>query len=231
MQKLAKIVLLTLLTSTVSVAAAAPVGYSINSDSGSNRADSLFQIDLATGNETWVGPVSSFGEARIDVEGLAFSADGTLYGIDDQAMKLFPLNPDNGMVQTANEVSISDLPFGGKNDFGMTFACDGNLYITSVTKGALYHLDLDGKATPIGSENSIGANISALAAYGDPVRLYGLGNGLDADLNEDSPAIFEIDISTGIATQLFSLIAEPYAEGGLSFDDIGHALGHHGPPQ
>lgn len=221
MQKLAKIVLLTLLTSTVSVAAAAPVGYSINSDSGSNRADSLFQIDLATGNETWVGPVSSFGEVRIDVEGLAFSADGTLYGIDDQAMKLFPLNPDNGMVQTSNEVAISDLPFGGKNDFGMTFACDGNLYITSVTKGALYHLKLDGKATPIGGENSLGANISALAAYGDPVRLYGLGNGLDADLNEDSPAIFEIDISTGNATQLFTLPADPYAEGGLAFDDSG----------
>ncbi|MEE4218065.1 MAG: hypothetical protein V2I48_10680 [Xanthomonadales bacterium] len=221
MQKLAKIVLLTLLTSAVSVAAAAPVGYSINSDSGSNQADSLFRIDLATGDETWVGPVSSFGEARIDVEGLAFAPDGTLYGIDDQAMTLFPLNPDNGMVQTANEVQVKDLPFGGNNDFGMTFACDGNLYITSVTRGALYRLDLDGKTTLIGNVGSLGANISALAAHGDPVKLYGLGNGLDANLNEDSPAIFEIDISTGVATQLFSLAADPYAEGGLSFDDSG----------
>lgn len=221
MQKLAKIVLLTLLTSTVSLAVAAPVGYSINSDSGSNRADSLFRIDLATGTETWVGPVSSFGETRIDVEGLAFSADGTLYGIDDQAMTLFPLNPDNGMVQTTDEVPISGLPFGGKNDFGMTFACDGNLYITSVTKGALYRLGLDGKTTLIGSEGALGANISALAAYGDPISLYGLGNGLDANLNEDSPAIFEINTTTGVATELFSLTADPYSEGGLSFDDTG----------
>jgi len=221
MQKLAKIVLLILLTSAVSAAAAAPMGYSINSDSISNRADSLFLIDLATGSETWVGPVSSFGEARIDVEGLAFSLDGILYGIDDQAMTLFPLNPDNGMVQTTYEVSISGLPYGGKNDFGMTFACDGDLYITSVTRGALYHMGLDGIATVIGNEGGLGANISALAAYGDPVKLYGLGNGLDANLKEDTPAIFEIDVASGIATQLFPLAVDPYSEGGLSFDDSG----------
>jgi hypothetical protein len=222
MQKLAKILSITLLTSATAVAAAAPVGYSINSDSASNQADSLYRIDLATGNDTRIGTVSSFGETRIDVEGLAFAPDGTLYGIDDSALTLFPLNTDNGTVQTVNEVTLKDLPFGGSNDFGMTFACDGALYVTSVTRGALYRVSLDGQTTEIGPLGS-DARISALAAYGEnPVRLYGLGNGLDADLNPLEPRLFEINIDTGAATPIGSLgEVGSYAEGGLAFDDAG----------
>ena len=141
---------LRVVTSATAVASAAPVGYSINSDSASNQADSLYRIDLATGNDTRIGTVNSFGETRIDVEGLAFAPDGTLYGIDDSALTLFPLNTDNGTVQTVDEVTLKDLPFGGSNDFGMTFACDGTLYVTSVTRGALYRVSLDGQTTEIG---------------------------------------------------------------------------------
>ena len=71
---------------------------------------------------------------RTDVEGLAFAPDGTLYGVDDDSMMLFPINTDNGFIDASKEVLISDLPFGGNNDFGMTFTCDGSLYITSVTR-------------------------------------------------------------------------------------------------
>ena len=224
MQKLANILLTTLLTSATTVAAAAPVAYSINSDSASAQADSLYRIDLATGQDTWVAPISSFGESRIDVEGLAFAPDGQLYGIDDSRLTLFPLNPDNGQIQTANEVPISGLPFGGGNDFGMSFTCDGDLFVTSVTRGSLYRMTLDGKTTLVGSEGSLGANISALAAYGEnPVTLYGLGNGLDGNLNTDTPSLFSIDTATGVATEIGPLgaAAGAYSEGGLSFDDDG----------
>ena len=224
MQKLANILLTTLLTSATTVAVAAPVAYSINSDSASAQADSLYQIDLATGQATWIAPISSFGESRIDVEGLAFAPDGQLYGIDDSRLTLFPLNPDNGLIQTANEVPISGLPFGGGNDVGMSFTCGGDLFVTSVTRGSLYRMTLDGKTTLVGSEGRLGANISALAAYGEnPVTLYGLGNGLDGNLNTDTPSLFSIDTATGIATEIGPLgaAAGTYSEGGLAFDDNG----------
>jgi hypothetical protein len=225
MQKTVRYLLITLLTTAASVAAAAPVGYSINSDGIEDAThDSLYSIDLATGAETWIGRVTSRGVIRSDVEGLAFAPDGTLYGIDDDVMKLFPINPDNGTVQTSDDVFISGFLTHGNNDFGMTFACDGSLYITSVATKSLYHLALDGTTTLIGLEGNLGANISALAAYGEnPVMLYGLGNGLDGDLKEDSPNLFRIDVETGIATELMELggAAEAYAEGGLAFDDDG----------
>ena len=221
MQKLSNILLTTALASATSLAVAAPVGYSINSDGPDNPSrDSLYRIDLETGQETRIGRVSSQGVVREDVEGLAFAPDGTLYGIDDEAMRLFPINPDNGSVQVRDEVGITGLNEAGGNDFGMTFTCDGSLFITSVLQGALYRVTLDGTATEIGP---LGENIhiSAIAAFGD--TLYGLGNGLDKDLNVDNPSLFLIDTNTGAATEIGKLGDEAgaYAEAGLAFDDNG----------
>ena len=52
MKKLIKTMAVMLLTTLSASLAAAPFGYSINADSGSNNADSLYLIDLATGDET-----------------------------------------------------------------------------------------------------------------------------------------------------------------------------------
>lgn len=222
MQKLLKTMAVMLLTTLSASLAAAPFAYSINSDSGSNNADSLYLIDLATGEETRIGSVSLpfLDQVKLDVEGLAFAPDGTLYGVDDDSMTLFPINIDTGQVQSGDEAFISVLPFGGGNDFGMTFACDGNLYLTSIAKDSLYRLDMDGTPNLIGS---LGEKISALAAFGNPVKLYGLGNGLDGDGNVDSPNLYEIDLTTGAATEIGGLgsAAGKYTEGGLAFDDIG----------
>jgi len=219
MQKLFNILLTSALVSATSLATAAPVAYSINSDGPDSLThDSLYRIDLATGQETRIGLVNSQGLVREDVEGLAFAPDGTLYGIDDEAMRLFPINPDNGAVLVRDDVSISGLEGAGSNDFGMTFTCDGSLFVTSVSQGSLYRLTLDGTATEIGS---LGVNISAIAAFGD--TLYGLGNGLDQDLKEDNPSLFSIDTGTGAATEIGPLgaAAGAYAEAGLAFDDSG----------
>ena len=220
MQKLIKSSLLALLAATSASLAAAPVGYSINSDSGSANADNLYRIDLATGSQTRIGMVTSFGETRIDVEGLAFAPDGTLYGIDDASMTLFPINPNTGNVQTSEEVSISGLPRGGGNDFGMTFACDDKLYVTSIVEGALYEMGLNGDTDLVAN---LPVKISALAAYGDPVRLFGLGNGLDGNLQQDTPFLYEINIGDGSLTEITALVptAGLYSEGGLAFDDSG----------
>ena len=188
-----------ILTAFSATVQAGVAGYSINSDSGSNNADSLYRIELTDGTQTLIGRVQSQGKTKIDVEGLAFAPDGTLYGVDDDSMTLFPIDTSNGSVINQQEVSIKGLPSGGGNDFGLTFACDGSLYATSVGTGSLYRIGLDGQTTLIGS---LGPNshISALAAYGNPVKLYGLGNGLTAGGAVDSPTLFDINPQTGAAT-------------------------------
>ncbi|MEE8339110.1 MAG: IPTL-CTERM sorting domain-containing protein [Xanthomonadales bacterium] len=218
-----KAMLVMLLTTLSASLAAAPFGYSITADSNSDFIQSLFRIDLATGAETRIGAVKLpfAGQAKLDVEGLAFAPDGTLYGVDDESMTLFPLDPSTGQVQSSDEVPISVLLPGG-NDFGMTFACDDNLYLSSVTEGSLYRLSLNGTPDPIGP---LGVNISALAAFGNPVKLYGLGNGtLDDKGTVDSPNLYEINLTTGAANKIGSGLgaaAGRYKEGGLAFDDIG----------
>ena len=203
---------------------AAPDGYSVNSDSGSNDADSLYRIDLATGANTRLGRVQSLGQTRIDVEGLAFSPDGTLYGIDDDSLKLFPINTDNGIVLNQQEVSLTGFPSGGGNDFGLTFGCDGNLYASSVSTDSLYRVALNGTTTQVGSLGSLAANISALAAWGDPVQLYGLGNGLLSDgVTVDSRKLYSINTTTGVANVIGDIgaAAGAYNEAGLAFDSDG----------
>jgi hypothetical protein len=222
MQKIARTLLIALLTTLSASLAAEPIGYSINSDSPTGNADSLYRIDLATGAETPVGKVVSPGQTRTDVEGLAFAPDGSLYGADDDTLTLFALNPDNAQVQPGSEVLIKGLPFGGTNDFGMTFACDGTLYLTSSAKGSLYRVDLAGNTARVGAEGSLNpVKISALAAFAD--QLYGLGNGADSLGNPDTPNLYLINTTNGTASLVGPLggAAGPYLQGGLSFDDSG----------
>lgn len=206
-----------------SLALAAPNGFSVNSDSASANADSLYLIDLANGSHTRIGTVTAFGQIRIDVEGLAMAPDGTLYGVDDDNHSLFPINTSNGTVVTSQEVIISGIPGGGGNDFGMTFGCDGTLYVSSVKTQTLYRMGLDGTATPVGAPGGLGANISAIAAYGSPAQLFGLGNGLDSNNQIDSRTVYAIDPNQGTAAAIGMLggAALDYHEAGLAFDEAG----------
>ncbi|HET6564435.1 MAG TPA: hypothetical protein VFG52_03390, partial [Xanthomonadales bacterium] len=221
MKQTIKTIIFLLLSALSATLAAAPDGYSVNSDSGSSFSDSLYRIDLATGQLTRLGFVMSLGNKRLDVEGLAFAPDGTLYGVDDESLKLFPLNIDNGQVINSAEKTITGLPGAGGNDFGMTFACDGNLYVTSASDDSLYRVSLDGVATRIGSVGSLGANINALAAWGNPVELYGLSEG---SLNGGGPSgLYSIDINNGTKT-LQGMLSGSFAafdQAGMSFDNAG----------
>lgn len=205
----------------------APMAYSVNSDSGNESVeDSLYQIDLANGNDTRRGPLFNGIEVRIDTEGLAFAPDGTLWGIDDNSLTLFPVSTVNGTVKLSDEISLVtlvDLPTGGGNDFGMTFSCDGSLYITSVATRTLYRLDMAGDSEVVGSLGALGANISAIAAIGEPAVLYGLGNGQFENGDADSPDLYSINTDTGVATLIGPLGGSvgAYNQGGLAFDSNG----------
>lgn len=216
MERFNRIVVIGIFALSVNSAFGAPVGYSVNSDEV--NGDRLYEIDLETGASNDRGAVQSAVATFTDVEGLAFDPEGVLWGVDDQSLSLFPISTGNGTVDRDLVSPIRGLQSLSGNDFGMSFSCDGDLFVSSVADRALYRLSTSGQATLIGSLN---ANISALAAYGDPVRLYGLGNGLlDDNGTPDNRSLYEIDTATA-ATQLLFVIgneASDYYQAGLSFD-------------
>lgn len=203
---------------------AAPMAYSVSSDSGNAASeDSLYSIDLATGANQLIGRLISGTQTRLDTEGLAFAPDGTLWGVDDDSLTFFPINIASGTIRFQEEVQLSGFSTGGGNDFGMTFSCDNSIYVTSVITKTLYKLNFNGSSQVIGSLGALGFNISAIAAIGNPTRLYGLGNGQFSNGSTDSPNLYRIDIQTGVATLIGPLgaAAGDYNQGGLSFDANG----------
>ena len=149
---------------------------------------------------------------------------GVLWGVDDESQNLFPISTNNGLVVYQDEVAITGLGAIQGNDFGLSFTCDGNLYISSVSNESLYQLSLDGTATLVGAEGALGTRISAIAAHGNPAKLYGLGNGLMGDGGPlDNRSLYEIDMTTGVANLIGEIgpAAADYFEAGLSFDDAG----------
>jgi hypothetical protein len=225
MNKKIPLAILTAVSLFATNANAAPMAYSVNSDG--NPGDSLFLIDLATGADQFRGTLFTGIEARTDTEGLAFSAapNSQLWGIDDASGTLFPINPVNGSINWEAEIQLPlDFQSGGGNDFGMTFACDNSLYFTSVSSQTLYHGNPGGSFVSVGSKGSLGVNISAISAIGNPTKLYGLGNGRYANGATDAPNLYSIDTTTGVASIIGPLGAPgefQYNEAGMGFDSNG----------
>jgi hypothetical protein len=204
----------------------APMAYSINSDSGNSATeDSLYLIDLETGIDKRRGPLTTGiqNDFRRDTEGLAFDRDGRLWGVDDGTRTLFPINIISGSINSQEEITLPSFQIGGSHDFGMTFSCDNSLYLTSVVNRTLYRVDMGGSSHIVGSKGALGANISAIAANGSTTTLYGLGNGQFANGDTDSPNLYSIDMTTGVATLIGPLGSEAgeYNQGGLDFDAEG----------
>lgn len=124
-------------------AQAVPMGYVINSDSPANTDfDSLYRVDLATGNATLIGPVG-YG----DVEGLALSPEGVLYGADDGTETLITISTQTGQGSPVNNTASNltqgsaGLQLGADYDFGLTFDAQGNLWLSSDITGEIWQLD------------------------------------------------------------------------------------------
>ena len=220
MKKKVLLFLITAVSLFATSANGAPMAYSVNSDGQNTKTwDSLYLIDLAnSGSEQRRGALFSGAYNHFDTEGLAFSPDGTLWGVDDESAILFPINTTTAAINFLDVIPLPTFSLGGGDDFGMTFACDSTLYVTSVASRTLYRVDKQGKSTAVGSIGALGANISAIAAIGNPAMLYGLGLG-----NVDSPVLYSIDTQTGVATAIGPLVnAAPYNEGGLAFDADGN---------
>ena len=218
------IITLLLIFSAGSVAAA-PFAYSVNSNGvDKNSSDRLHRIDLATGEATALEKVRLYEPALLsfsDIEGLAFGSDGVLYGVDDYDETLLIINTATGLGQSVTGNPLN-LQLGGvQTDLGLTFTCEGLLFMSSNFNQTLYQLDNTvGLATVVANGSGLKPSITALAAWGN--KVYGLSHGrfIDSTL---TPSLYEIDINTGIATLIGALgnQVKLYRDGGLAFDKEG----------
>ncbi|MBK8069057.1 MAG: hypothetical protein IPK27_15960 [Rhodanobacteraceae bacterium] len=203
-------------------AAVAATGYVVNSDDISVRDfDALHQVDLANGQASIVGTVrGGDGTAPFaDIEGLAMSPDGVLYGIDDASKTLLRLDTATGRaVAVDGREGNTGLARTSSFDFGLTFDCSGALFASSDSRRSLYRIDLTtGAATLVGSEGALGAQVTGLAARYDGV--YGIGSSGDENL-------YRIDTTSGRATVVGPLGANlQFTDGGLDFDAAGQLWG------
>ena len=173
-------------------AAAEPIGYSVRSDFDGQ----LYSIDLATGDATAIG-ATGFD----DIECLSFSADGTLYGVDDDTDQLLTIDTGTGAGTVVGALGVDFT------DCGLTFDAAGNLFMSSDAPPDLFQLDPEtGAATLVGSQ---GQEVTGLAANCDTI--YGLGG-------DDTDNLVTIDPATGEATEVGPLINVTVSDGGIDFD-------------
>ncbi|MGE3729933.1 MAG: hypothetical protein AB7F83_05250 [Lysobacterales bacterium] len=214
-------------------AGAGPTGYAATFDPASADSYRLLSIDLATGTTTAVGRIGF-----VDVEGLAVAPEGTIYGVADGNKTLITINPFNGR-GTAVGGQNGNLGLSGQGvgqfdslDFGLTFSCDGRLWLSSDTTDMLWSVNRNtGQATLVGS---LGKHMSGLAANSDGI--YGIGTTGDDGL-------YRIDVGTETATTAVSPSVTRVGAGlggqassvdaGLDFDNAGvlWAILDHSPPE
>ncbi|MBP7623491.1 MAG: hypothetical protein KA763_05920 [Xanthomonadales bacterium] len=190
-------------------AAAEPLAYAVS-------FNKLYRIDLGNGQTTPIGE-TGFN----DVEGLALSPTGVLYGIVDSTKTLITIDKQTGrgslIGSSAGNTGLTGQGVGQFDalDFGLAFTCDGRLWASSDTTGKLWQIDpASGHATLAGS---LGFQITGLGANAN--GLYGLGS-------QGDEGVYRIDTATGAATRIGGLAADlVFADGGLDFDASGNLWG------
>lgn len=173
----------------------------------------LYRIDLASGQTTLIGE-TGFN----DVEGLALSPSGVLYGIVDSTKTLITIDKQTGrgslIGSSPGNTGLTGQGVGQFDalDFGLAFTCDGRLWASSDTTGKLWQLDpASGRATYVGH---LGAQITGLGANAD--GLFGLGS-------QGHEGVYRVNVTTGAATRFGGLSPNlTFADGGLDFDAEGN---------
>lgn len=214
-------VLLVVTLTASAVLWAQPYGYSINSRGNftdSSLVFALWRIDLATGEETYIGWTGQ-GDFT-DIEGLAFDSEGRLFGIDDDHNTLVRIGTSTGnAVAVDGTVGNTGIPIGTNMDFGLTFTCNGEMLVTSAGTHELFRGDPEtGRLEAIGS---LGLPIVDMASVGDQV--YGIGKGTDGNGNVAIPNLYRIDPDGPSAELIGPLGSEvsPYIQAGLAADEDG----------
>lgn len=198
MTKFKKIVAFTMLACGASMAlAAGPIGYSAWDVSGN---DKLVRMDLSSGVGTVIGTNLGFS----DVDGLAFSTSGQLFGVDDNTNKLLTIDIGTGVA-----TAVGSLGTGSFNDMGLAFI-GSTLYMSSTTgsgTGGLFTVNAStGAATLVGNFAS-GVKVRSLGSYGGV--LYGWSN---------TDTLLKINVATGTTSTVGSFGIYNSGQDGMDID-------------
>lgn len=202
---------------------APPMAYAAAPDTASNSYK-LINIDLASGVSSDVGALGF-----VDVEGFAVAPEGTIYAVSDASKTLITVNPFSGRAVAVGS-GVGNLHVTGEGvgafdslDLGLTFSCDGRLWMSSDTTGKFWRVDRNsGQATLIGN---LGTLVSGLAATANGV--FGISVG-------PQPGLYRINVDTATATAVGSLGGfAGFVDAGLDADSAGNlwAVLDYSPPQ
>ena len=176
----------------------------------------LYRLDLGSGQQTVIGSIG-----YNDVEGLAISSSGALYGAVDGSADvgvpgatdfLISINKQTGRGTQLGQLSgLAGAGPSGQLDYGLAFTCDQRLWLSSNATQQLWEVDrLNGAVRLVGNT---GRSLSGLAGLGD--KLYGVSVGDDASL-------YQVNRETGATTLVGPLGVGPPTENvGLDFDANG----------
>lgn len=192
-------------------AAADPIGYAAT-------FSDLYRVDLATGAAARVGPIG-FN----DVDGLAISPTGQLYGVADQTAGsgtgltdfLIRIDPATGAGSLVGPLSgLANQGPNGSLDYGLAFTCDGRLWLSSDSTGALW--EVTPSSGQVRQVASTGVPLSGLAARGRELFGIGVRQGFG---DASQQATYRIDTETGSTARIGSLgSADTLSGAGADFD-------------
>jgi hypothetical protein len=210
MRTLACLVAAGMLTIFASGASAETVAYG-------EAFDTLYRIDLAGPTAVEIGPAGSYGGQRIaNISGLSYSLDDQLYAVAGGMNALSRINATNGSATIVGMLGLAGEGDPQRNDaldLGMTFSCDGTLWLVSAYAGKLWTVNPQNGATTLVGDT--GHTITGLVALGN--TLFGAGGRGDN-------TFYRINSDTGAATAIGSFGIPDGAwinSVSMSFDDKG----------
>lgn len=180
-----------ILAAVVPVVASMPAAHA-QSTAYATAFDDLYSINLGTRQATYIGSAGNYGNQPFGyLKGLSFDPSHTLYAISD-SLSQKPLVTINTATGAATFVAPLNVGSGtgqfNVHDFGATFSCSGQLWVSSATTNRLWKVDAARVTQQVGS--STGALITGLVARGE--TLYAAGG-------RGNNNFYRINTETGVA--------------------------------
>ncbi|HVT31576.1 MAG TPA: hypothetical protein VHE32_02960 [Rhodanobacteraceae bacterium] len=178
--------------------------------------DTLYQFGLTSHTATAVGSAGRYGGQPIaNLSGLSFTPDGdALYAVAGGMNSLARINPETGSASIVGLFGLAGQGDPHRNDaldLGMTFGCDGTLWLVSAYAEKVWTVDSGNGATEL--VGATGHTITGLVANGSV--LYAAGGRGDN-------GFYWIDTSTGKATRIGDFGDDRWINSvSMSFDEAG----------
>ena len=177
--------------------------------------DTLYRIDLDSHTAQNVGRAGSSGGQQIgNVSGLSYSRDENLFAVAGGMNALASVDPNSGRLTIVGSFGLDGQGDPQRNnalDLGMTFGCDGTLWLVSAYAGKLWTANPANGTTEL--VGATGHTITGLVAAGN--ALYGAGGQGDNNF-------YRIDPKSGAATLIGNYGIDGWINSvSMSFDENG----------